>query len=74
VPIDTNLPPAITVVQNAMPASQRATGGSILLFLLNLIGLGRGPLFVGVISDHLAIAGSANALRSALTALVPIYL
>lgn len=70
----TYLPPAITVVQNAMPAAQRAMAGALLLFLVNLVGLGGGPLFVGALSDYLATHGVANSLGWALTGLVPICL
>jgi MFS family permease len=45
------LAPALAVVQNAVPPGQRTMAGAILLFVLNLIGLGGGPVFLGRISD-----------------------
>jgi sugar phosphate permease len=45
------LAPALAVVQNAVPPGQRTMAGAMLLFVLNLIGLGGGPIFLGKISD-----------------------
>ena len=45
------LAPALAVVQNAVPPGQRTMTGAILLFVLNLIGLGGGPIFLGRVSD-----------------------
>jgi len=45
------LAPALAVVQNAVPPGQRTMAGAILLFVLNLIGLGGGPVFLGKVSD-----------------------
>jgi MFS family permease len=45
------LAPALTVVQNAVPPGQRTISGAVLLFVLNIIGLGVGPIYVGRISD-----------------------
>jgi sugar phosphate permease len=45
------LAPALAVVQNAVPPGQRTMAGAILLFVLNLIGLGGGPVYLGHISD-----------------------
>lgn len=64
------LAPALAVVQNAVNPRQRVVSGAVLLFVLNLIGLGGGPLFVGSMSDyfkgvHIA-AGMAPAAASAL--------
>lgn len=46
------LAPALAVVQNNVPPHQRVVSGALLLFILNLIGLGGGPLFVGAMSDY----------------------
>ena len=67
------LAPAITVVQNAVPASRRGISGAILLFILNLIGLGGGPVFVGLVADHFKPEFGVVALRYGLLALVPFY-
>lgn len=45
------LAPALAVVQNTVPPQARSTSAALLLLVLNLIGLGGGPVFVGVISD-----------------------
>ena len=44
--------PTFGVVQNMAPTHQRATAAAIMLFFLNLIALGGGPLVTGVIIDH----------------------
>ncbi|MBS0334424.1 MAG: MFS transporter, partial [Proteobacteria bacterium] len=48
------LGPTFGVVQNMAPSHQRATAAAILLFFLNLIALGGGPLFTGWVIDHFA--------------------
>lgn len=65
------LVPALTLLQNRTPAHYRATVSSILLFLLNLIGLGCGPLFVGAVSDLLTPTYGSAALGMALQWLTP---
>ena len=66
------LAPAITVVQNAVPAAQRSVSGAVLLFVLNLIGLGGGPVFVGAISDHFKPEHGDQSLLYGLGALTPV--
>jgi MFS family permease len=68
------LAPALTVVQNAVPTSQRGATSAILLFVLNLIGLGGGPVFIGKISDMLAPVHGVLSLQLALYALAPAFL
>lgn len=46
--------PTFGVVQNAVDVRRRATAAALLLFFLNLISLGGGPLFAGWVIDHLA--------------------
>ena len=65
------LVPALTLLQNRTPARYRATVSSILLFLLNLIGLGCGPLFVGAMSDYLQPTYGIGSLGLALRWLTP---
>lgn len=48
------LGPTFGVIQNMAPTHQRATAAAILLFFLNLIALGGGPLFTGWLIDHFA--------------------
>jgi MFS family permease len=47
--------PVYGTAQSVVPPHMRATTAAILLFVINLIGLGLGPLFVGALSD-----GAAN--------------
>jgi len=61
--------PVYATVQNIAPVHMRATAASIFLFIANLIGLGLGPLAVGIASDVLAGPfglGSAEGVRWAL--------
>ena len=46
--------PVYATVQGLVRPETRATAAAILLFVINLIGLGLGPLGIGIISDLLA--------------------
>ena len=47
-----------------VPAQSRATASALMLFVMNLIGLGLGPLCVGLLSDVLAGSlGAGGGLR-----------
>ena len=48
------LGPSFGTIQNLAPMRMRALASAILLFILNIIGLGLGPFLVGVMSDLLA--------------------
>jgi MFS family permease len=48
------LGPAYGVVQSLVQPNTRATATAIMLFVANLVGLGLGPLFVGIVSDLLS--------------------
>lgn len=62
-------------VQTIMSPSSRATAVAVLFFILNLIGLGFGPLLIGVLSDWYATStDSASALRWAMLTVSPITL
>lgn len=45
--------PAFATVQRVVPPSQRAMAAAITLFVVNLVGLGLGPIFAGILSDTL---------------------
>ena len=61
--------PTYTVAFSLVPSDMRATTSAIMLFLTNLIGLGLGPLIVGIISDLFSINyGEAEGLRYSLIA------
>jgi len=61
------LGPAIAVAHGLVPASMRALTSAILFLVLNLIGLGFGPLVVGWISDSLAPKLGNESLRWAMS-------
>jgi predicted MFS family arabinose efflux permease len=58
--------PSVTMAQGLVPLRMRATAAAILLFILNIIGLGLGPQAVGFVSDLLAPTLGADSLRYAL--------
>ncbi|GGE03765.1 MFS transporter [Polymorphobacter glacialis] len=64
--------PALALVQNLTAPRARATATAILLLMFNIIGLGGGPLFIGMISDALQPVHGTDSLRWALLALVPV--
>jgi len=49
----TYLGPSIAATHQLVGVRERAVSGAVLLFVLNLIGLGLGPMFTGMISDFL---------------------
>lgn len=63
--------PAIALVQNLTPPRARATASAILLLVFNLVGLGGGPLFIGMISDAVAPSMGSESLRVALLCAMP---
>ncbi len=67
------LGPTFSLAQGLVGLRMRALAASILLFILNLIGMGLGPLFVGITSDLLNAFGgfdSGEALRWALVSVL----
>ncbi|WP_119680639.1 spinster family MFS transporter [Indioceanicola profundi] len=59
--------PIYAAVQGLVRPRSRATAVAVLLFLVNMIGLGLGPLSVGLVSDAFAGSmGAADGLRWAL--------
>ncbi len=60
------LGPAFGTIQNLAPGRMRALASAILLFVLNIIGLGFGPFLVGVLSDLLSDTYGINSLRYAI--------
>lgn len=59
---------ALSAVQSFAEPHRRATAVALVLFLSSLIGLGGGPLIVGLISDMLRPAAGAGSLRYGLLA------
>lgn len=66
--------PLYAIVQDVVPAHLRATAIAIILLFSNLVGLGLGPLAVGIFSDLMAPQYGENSLRMALLAWTPGYL
>lgn len=60
------LAPTFALVQNLVGVRMRATAAALLLFCINLIGLGAGPLLVGIIADLLTPIFHEDAVRYAL--------
>ncbi len=58
--------PLFAATQSIAPVRMRATAAAILLLILNLIGLGLGPTFVGLASDLLAPRFGDSSLRFAM--------
>lgn len=68
------LGPTFSVVQGMSQLRMRAIAAAGLLFVLNLIGMGLGPMLVGVLSDYLKPEFGAEALRYALIVAVTVNL
>ena len=60
------LGPTIAISHTMVSPSMRAMASAILFFILNFIGLGMGPLVVGMLSDFLAPTYGSESLRYAL--------
>jgi predicted MFS family arabinose efflux permease len=70
--------PCYSAAQGLVPLQARAIAAATLLFFQNLIGLGLGPLFFGMLSDWLQPTYGANSVRyvlygAALLGLVPAF-
>jgi MFS family permease len=63
------LAPTFALVQSLVTIRMRALASSIVLFILNIIGMGFGPQLVGVLSDLFAPAYGQESLRMALMVL-----
>jgi MFS family permease len=65
---------SVALVQEEVRPSQRVLSGALLLLIMNFIGLGLGPTWVGFASDWFKAQGDAQSLQSALYTLTPFYL
>jgi predicted MFS family arabinose efflux permease len=65
---------AVTLVQEEVRPDQRVMSGALLLLIMNLIGLGLGPTFVGAASDFFRASHPSHSLQFALYLLAPLYL
>lgn len=60
-------------VQEVAPAHARAVASAFALFVLNMVGLGVGPVAVGALSDLFATSGAASPLRAAVYCVLIVY-
>ncbi|MFT3761614.1 MAG: MFS transporter [Pseudoxanthomonas sp.] len=67
------LSPAVTLVQEEVRPDQRVLSGALLLLVMNLIGLGLGPTWLGAASDFFRATHPHDSLRMAFYTLVPFY-
>ncbi|EED36215.1 major facilitator superfamily protein [Luminiphilus syltensis NOR5-1B] len=60
------LGPCIALGQTLVTPRMRAVASAIMLFIINMIGLGLGPLLVGLLSDYYASGFGSDNLRYAM--------
>ena len=63
----------VAFVQDEVSPDQRVISGALLLLVMNFIGLGLGPTYVGMASDLFRAAYGAHSLQAAMYALAPMY-
>ena len=63
----------VTLVQQEVRPNERVMAGALLLLVMNLIGLGLGPTYVGAASDFFRADFPENSLQIALYSLTPFY-
>ena len=64
---------SVALVQEEVRPDQRVMSGALLLLVMNLIGLGFGPTYVGAASDYFRASHPDHSLQMALYTLVPFY-
>ena len=64
---------AVTLVQEEVRPDQRVLCGALLLLVMNLIGIGVGPTYVGVMSDLFHPVHPHHSLQIAFLSLLPFY-
>ncbi|HYD27228.1 MFS transporter [Brevundimonas sp.] len=64
---------SVALVQEEVRPNQRVMSGALLLLVMNFIGMGVGPTFVGAASDFFRAAHPDNSLQIALYTLAPVY-
>lgn len=67
------LSPAVALVQEAVRPNQRVMSGALLLLVMNMIGLGLGPTYLGAASDYFRATNPDNSLQLAFYTLIPFY-
>jgi MFS family permease len=64
---------SVALVQEEVRPDQRAMSGALLLLVMNFIGLGLGPTYVGAASDYFRATHPGHSLQFALYTLLPFY-
>lgn len=64
---------AVAFVHDEVAPNQRVLSGALLLLVMNLVGMGVGPTFVGWASDQFRAVHPHNSLQLAFLCLVPVY-
>lgn len=64
---------SVALVQSEVRPNQRVMSGALLLLVMNFIGLGLGPTYVGIASDFFRANHPDNSLQMALYTLIPFY-
>ena len=67
------LSPSVALVQEEVRPQERVLSGALLLLVMNLIGLGLGPTYLGAVSDLLRESHPDNSLQLAFYSLTPFY-
>jgi MFS family permease len=67
------LSPAVALVQESVRPNERVLAGALLLLVMNLVGLGLGPTWLGWASDMLRPYYPGHSLQMAFYTLVPFY-
>jgi predicted MFS family arabinose efflux permease len=68
------LTPAVAFVQLSVRPSERTLASAMFLFVINMIGLGLGPTYLGAMSDAFRASAPETSLQIAFHALTPFYL
>ena len=71
--IDMSVIGAQVVSATILRPNQRVLAGALLLLVMNLIGLGLGPTYLGAVSDYFRPTHPDNSLQLAFYTLVPFY-
>ncbi len=61
---------SFAMTQSLLPAQSRALGAALLLFCINIVGLGFGPQLVGILSDAFLPSYGVDGLRYALIVVI----
>ncbi|MEM1122028.1 MAG: MFS transporter [Bacteroidota bacterium] len=69
-----NMGALLTVNQSIVGVRMRAMSSAVYYLVINLVGMGIGPLLVGVLSDYLMPSYGAESLRWALVIVANVYL